>query len=140
MSNAKLSKEEYNALLSALGDYLEAGHGAACMDDAEDRLRVAEGVVNWLLADRADVSTEALLPKARYFMSFLVVDEATGEHIVRMTLRKSWDMADGDFLSLQNTFWSIVGRAIRDDVALRRRLEEVGVEVDTECGTEERFA
>ena len=87
MSNAKLSKAEYDALLSALGDYLEAGHGAACMDDAEDRLRGAEGVVNWLLADREDTSTKALLPKARYFMSFLVVDESTGEHIVRMTLR-----------------------------------------------------
>lgn len=131
---------KFDGLVDELDSFLASNHGAACMDDDEDRRRVAEGAVDWLTRSKGVMSAHGLLPKAEYFLSFDVVDEATGERIVRLTLDKTWDMAGGDFLSLQNFFWSTIGRAIKKDRELRERLESGGVRVETEFFDTPKFA
>jgi len=59
-----------------------------------------------------------------------VVDESSGQHIIRLTLDRTREMADGDFMQLQNFFWTTVGRAIRDNPEIIRTLEAGGVRVE----------
>jgi hypothetical protein len=106
-------------------------YDGACLDADADRYRVASGVVRWLLSDEARVtSPEVLLPKAKHLLSFNVVDEMTHTHIVRLVLERTKEMEDGDFLQLQNFFWTTIGYAIRDNPEIIRALEAGGVRVE----------
>jgi hypothetical protein len=129
----QLTSDEFNRLIHGLDDFLATHYESACLDDDEDRLRVATGVASWMISDKTTLeSPEKLLPKAKYHLGFNVVDEATGEHIVRLTLDRTREMADGDFMQLQNFFWTTIGRAIRDNPSIRSILEAGGVRVETD--------
>jgi len=130
---AQLTDEEKARLVNGLNDFLEEQHGGACLDDDVDRFTVALGVVSWMLSDKIRVmSPERLLPKAKYHLSFNVVDELTGTHVVRLTLDRTDEMSDVDFLKLQNFFWTTVGRAVRDNQDIKRTLESGGIRVETD--------
>jgi len=128
-----LTEDEFNKLVCDLNDFLCDRYDGACLDDDVDRYRVASGVARWLLSDEARVaSPEVLLPKAKYHLSFNVVDELTKTHVVRMTLDRTDEMSDVDFLNLQNFFWTTIGRAVRDSADIRRALESGGIRVETD--------
>lgn len=128
--------EEISQLIAALGFFLEQECSSLCMDDEEDRGTLAGKLAAWLLKDKnITVSPEKLLPKARYLLSFNVVDEATGTHIIRLTLQRAKEMTDGDFMQLQNFFWVTVGRAIRDNADIIRTLNAGGIQVEIDPPT-----
>lgn len=129
----QLTEGELNRVVAGLYGYLEECHDGACLDDDEDRARVAEGAIGWMLSDKVRVvSPDMLLPKAKYHLSFNVVDELTETHIVRLTLDRTDEMSDIDFLNLQNFFWTTIGRAVRDNPDIRRALESGGIRVETD--------
>jgi hypothetical protein len=127
----QLTEGEFNRLTAGLYGFLGENHDGACLDDEEDRSRVAEGVIGWLLSDKIRVvSPDVLLPKAKYHLGFNVVDEYTHEHIIRLVLDRTEEMEDEDFLQLQNFFWTAIGRAIRDNPEIIKALEAGGVRVE----------
>lgn len=127
----QLTSDEFNRLIAGVDRFLEENYESVCLDDEEDRLRVATGIASWMISDKVTMeSPEKILPKARYHLGFNVVDEATGEHIVRLILDRTREMADGDFMQLQNFFWTTIGRAIRDNPEIIHRLELGGVRVE----------
>jgi hypothetical protein len=129
----QLTEGEFNRLAAGLCGFLEENYDGACLDDDEDRSRVAEGVIGWLLSDKIRVvSPDMLLPKAKYHLSFNVVDELTETHIVRLTLDRTDEMSDVDFLTLQNFFWTTIGRAVRDNPDIKAALESGGIRVETD--------
>jgi hypothetical protein len=122
--------EEISSLIYGLGVFLE-GCSSLCLDSDEDRGTLAGKLAHWLLSDKTQLqSPEKILPKAKYHLGFNVVDEATGEHIIRLVLDRTTQMADGDFLQLQNFFWTTIGRAIRDNPSIIQTLEAGGVRVE----------
>lgn len=133
-NRAGFTAEEISMLIFGLGELLKQPECCSlCMDSDEDRGSLAGRVAHWLLSDKTQLmSPEKVLPKARYHLGFNVVDESSGEHIVRLTLDRTREMADGDFLQLQNFFWTTIGRAIRDNVQIRQTLEAGGVRVETD--------
>lgn len=123
--------EEISSLIYGLGVFLENECESLCMDNEEDRGTLAGKLAHWLLSDKVQLeSPEKILPKAKYHLGFNVVDESTGEHIVRLVLDRTREMADGDFLQLQNFFWTTIGRAIRDNPSIVHTLEAGGVRVE----------
>jgi len=125
--------EELARLIAALGNFMERECGSLCCDSEEDRGTLAAKIAAWLCQDKTVVaSPEMLLPKAHYHLNFNVVDEPTGEHIVRISLDRTREMADGDFLQLQNFFWVTVGKAIRDNPEVVRILQAGGIRVETD--------
>ncbi len=125
--------DEFNQLVKNLDEFLAVNCDGACLDDTQDRWAVAHGVAHWLTSDKAAmISPEMLLPKATYRLCLDVTDEANKEHIVRLTLDRTHEMADGDFLQLQNFFWSTIGRAIRDNPEVTRMLRLGGIQVETD--------
>lgn len=131
-NQAGFTAEEISTLIYGLGLLFESEQcSSLCMDDDEDRGTLAGIVAHWLLSDKVQLqSPEKILPKAKYHLGFNVVDESTGEHIIRLVLDRTREMADGDFLQMQNFFWSTIGRAIRDNPELIRTLEAGGVKVE----------
>lgn len=128
-----LTVDELGQLTDGLEEFLATNHASACLDDDEDCRAVAEGVANWMVSDKVTVmSPEILLPKAKFHLCLNVVDEVSGEHIVRLTLDRTQEMEDGDFLQLQNFFWSTIGRAIRDNPEVIRTFQLGGVHVETD--------
>lgn len=133
----QLTSDEFSKLVFGLEEFLASDYGGSCLDDTDDRLRVATGVASWMISEKVElVSPERILPKAKYRLGFDVTDEATGEHVIRLILDRTREMEDGDFLQLQNFFWSTIGRAIRDnpDVVRTLRLGGVHVEIDPAGG------
>lgn len=129
----QLTSTEFDKLVVGLCDFLATDYASSCLDDEEDRIRVATGVVAWMLSDKVDlVSPERLLPKARYHLCFNVVDELTNTHVVRLTLDRTDEMSDVDFLNLQNFFWTTIGRAVRDNPNIKTSLESGGIRVETD--------
>lgn len=127
-----LTVDDFERLTDDLEAFLADNHAAACLDDEADCRAVAEGVADWMVSDKVTVvSPDILLPKAKAHLCLNIVNEVTGEHIVRLTLNRTQEMADGDFLQLQNFFWSTIGRAIRDNPAVIRTLQLGGVYVET---------
>lgn len=123
--------EEISSLIYGLGRFLEEECSSLCLDDDEDRGTLAGKLAHWLLSDKIQLqSPEKILPKAKYHLGFNVVDEATGEHIIRLVLDRTREMADGDFLQLQNFFWTTIGRAIRNNPSIIQTLEAGGVRVE----------
>jgi len=130
-SRYQFSAEEMAQLIAALGYFLEKECNTLCMDDEEDRGTLAGKLAAWLMKDKnITVSPEKLLPKAQYFLSFNVVDETSGDHIIRLVLKRAREMTDGDFLQMQNFFWVTVGRAIRDNQDIIRTLNAGGIVVE----------
>ena len=129
----QLTEDEVNRLVNDLNNFLEDNHASACLDDDLDRYLVALGVVKWMLSDKTrEMSPDMLLPRAKYHLSFNVVDELTETHIVRLTLDRTDEMSDVDFLTLQNFFWTTIGRAVRDNPDIRAALESGGIRVETD--------
>jgi len=104
---------------------------SCCMDDDEDRSFVAAKLAEWLLDNSPplELTREKLLPKGRYRCGFNVVDEASGEHIIAVILHRDHVMTDGDFMQMQNWFWTVIGRAIRDNPDVIQTLRAGGVEI-----------
>jgi hypothetical protein len=128
---AGFSAEEISSLIYGLGRFLDEECSSLALDNDEDRGTLAGKLAHWLLSDKTQLeSPEKILPKARYHLGFNVVDEATGEHIIRLILDRTKEMADGDFLQLQNFFWVTIGRAIRDNAEIQKMLEAGGVRVE----------
>jgi hypothetical protein len=120
-------------LRSALRGFLEEECSSLCLDDADDRETFIDKLAAWLLKDKTvDMTPEDLLPKARYCAGINIMDEVTGERIVKLLLYRSEMMTDGDFLQMQNWFWSTIGRAIRDNPELAQTLRVGGVIIDTD--------
>lgn len=129
----QLTHDEFSRLIHGLETFLEENYSSCCLDDPEDRLRAATGIASWMISDKVTLeSPEKILPKAKYHLGFNVVDEATGEHIVRLVLDRTREMADGDFMQLQNFFWTVIGRAIRDNPAVVQTLQAGGVRVEVD--------
>jgi hypothetical protein len=125
--------EEVARLIGGLGRFLEEQCDGLCCDSDEERGELAGKLAHWLLSDKTMLmSPEKILPKAKFKLAFNVVDEPTGEHIIRLVLDRTREMADGDFMQLQNFFWCTVGRAIRDNPEIIRILEAGGVRVETD--------
>lgn len=133
-NQARYTAEEISTLIVGLGQVFESPECTSLhLDDDTDRGRLAGIVAHWILSDKTILlSPEKALPKATYKLGFNIVDEASGEHIVRLTLDRERNMTDGDFMQLQNFFWVTVGRAIRDNPEARRTLELGGVRVVTD--------
>lgn len=132
-NQAGFTSEEISSLIYGLGRFLEEECSSLCLDDEHDRGTLAGKLAHWLLSDKTQLqSPEKILPKAKYRLGFNVVDEATGEHIVRLILDRTREMADGDFMQMQNWFWCVIGRYIRDNPEIRRTLEAGGVSVETD--------
>jgi hypothetical protein len=111
--------------------FLEEECPHCCMDDDEDRSFVAAKLAEWLLDNSPplELTKEKLLPKGRYRCGFNVVDEASGEHIIAVILHRDHQMTDGDFMQMQNWFWTVIGRAIRDNPDIIQTLRAGGVEI-----------
>lgn len=126
--------EEIARLIAGLGQLLESDScRTLCPDYEEERGELAGIIAHWLLSDKAIlISPYKILPRAKYKLAFNVVDEATGEHIVRVSLDRSREMADGDFLQMQNFFWVTIGRAIRDNPEIIKTLRAGGIGVETD--------
>lgn len=131
-NQAGFTAEEISMLIFGLGRLFEQEEcSCLCLDADEDRGQLAGVVAHWLLSDKTQImSPEKVLPKAKYKLGFNVVDESTGEHIVRLKLDRTREMVDGDFTQLQNFFWTTIGRAIRDNQEIRQILEAGGVWVE----------
>lgn len=135
LTQPQLTDADLAILVESLKQLLSSEHGAACLDDEEDLSRVAEGVASWLLADKLALGrTSWILPRAEHYLGFDICDQFTGERIVRLVLDKTWDMTDFDYTVLQNFFWTTIGRAIKENPEIRRRLEGGGVRIDTGGG------
>lgn len=129
----QLTEQEFTNLVHGIEEFLATEYGSACLDDQEDCFRVATGLASWMISDKVKLmSPEKLLPKAKYHLSFNVVDELTETHIVRLTLDRTDEMSNIDFLALQNFFWTTIGRAVRDNPDIRRSLESGGIRVDVD--------
>ena len=125
------TNEQFQQLRTRLVELLEQKDGL-CLDNDNERQQLADFLAASLLRPGEQiVSPEVLLPKARYHLSFNIVDEPTGEHIVRVTLARDRLMTDGDFLQMQNFFWCTIGRAIRDNPEVVRVLRAGGIDVTT---------
>jgi hypothetical protein len=111
--------------------FLEQNCSSLCLDDEEDRRTCATQLAEWLLDNSPplELTKEKLLPKGRYRAGFNVVDEATGEHIIAVILYRDQVMTDGDFLQMQNWFWNVIGRAIRDNPDVINTLRAGGIEI-----------
>lgn len=111
--------------------FLEQNCSSLCLDDEEDRRTCATQLAEWLLDNSPplELTREKLLPKGRYRCGFNVVDEATGEHIIAVILHRDHVMTDGDFMQMQNWFWTVIGRAIRDNPDIIQTLRAGGVEI-----------
>jgi hypothetical protein len=131
-NQAGFTAEEISTLIYGLGMLFESEECASCaLDNEADRGKLAGIVAHWLLSDKVQlVSPEKVLPKAKYHLGLNIMDEATGRHIVRLVLDRTREMADGDFLQMQNFFWTTIGRAIRDNPEIRSTLEAGGVRVE----------
>jgi hypothetical protein len=128
---SRFTQDELVRLIAGIGQFLENECSDLCCDDEADRGTLSAKLAAWLLQDKSIQATpELMVPKATYKLAFNVVDEPTGEHIIRLTLDRSREMADGDFLQLQNFFWVTVGRAIRDNPEVIRTLQAAGVRVE----------
>jgi hypothetical protein len=126
-----VTTDEYNQLRDGLEELLGTNHGAACLDDEEDCQRVATGVADWLMLDKTFMaSPERFLPKALHRLRLNIADEITGEHIIRLTLDRTREMEDADFLRAQKVFWSVIGRAILDNPEVIHTLQSGGVCVE----------
>ena len=117
--------DEFNQLVTALDEFL-ATYAHVCLDEEEECRDVANGLAHWMMRDRAQPRR-----RARSRVSLNVVDEVAEEHIIRLTLDRTREMSDSDFLQSQNFFWSTIGRAIRDNPELIRTLRSKGVSVET---------
>jgi len=132
-NQAGFTSEEIGSLIYGLGRFLEEECSSLALDDEHDRGTLAGKLAHWLLSDKTQMqSPEKILPKAKYRLGFNVVDEATGEHIVRLILDRSREMADGDFMQMQNWFWCTIGRYIRDNPEIRATLRAGGVTIETD--------
>lgn len=130
---AGFTAEEISSLIYGLGLFLEEECSSLCLDDEHDRGTLAGKLAHWLLSDKTQLqSPDKILPKAKYRLGFNVVDEATGEHIVRLILDRTREMADGDFMQMQNWFWCVIGRFIRDNPEIRKTLQAGGVSIETD--------
>src|SRR5512137_2203087 len=122
--------EDIAQLITGVGQFLQEECDDYDFSD-EDRGDLAGRLAHWLLRDKTlTISPEKILPKAKYKLAFNVVDEPTGDHIIRLVLDRTKEMADGDFMQLQNFFWVTVGRAIRDNPEIIRTLQAGGVRVE----------
>lgn len=129
-NKADFTAEEISRLIYGLGNFLEEDCADLELDD-EQRGALSGKLAHWLLSDKAQLmSPDKILPRAKYKLGFNVVDETTGDHIIRLTLDRSREMADGDFLQLQNFFWTTIGRAIRDNPEIIKSLRAGGVLVE----------
>jgi hypothetical protein len=132
-NQAGFTAEEISSLIYGLGRFLEEECASLSLDDDHDRGTLAGKLAHWLLSDKTQLqSPEKILPKAKYRLGFNVVDEGTGEHIIRLLLDRTREMADGDFMQMQNWFWCTIGRFIRDNAEVRQVLEAGGVFVETD--------
>lgn len=133
---ADFDADQFMRIQELLGRFLAEECASLCLDSDEDRDTLAAKVTQWFLRDKfVEVSPEKLLPKAKYRLAFNVVDEITGERIVRLMLLRNSMMTDGDFMQMQNFFWCTVGRAIRDNPDIIETLRAGGIDVDTDPGT-----
>ena len=100
----------------------------------EEAIRVlSDELGHFLLSDKTFEGTpDVLLPKAAYGVGFDIWDEESKEHVVRMTLKREGFMTTGDFLKMQNFFWTTVGKAIRNSPAIIDILRGGGVIVETD--------
>ena len=74
----QLTSDEFRKLVFGLEEFLASDYAGSCLDDTDDRLRVATGVASWMISEKVDlVSPEKILPKAKYRLGFDVTDEAT---------------------------------------------------------------
>lgn len=126
-------RETKQRMVDMLEQELSVKCSCRCMDSDEDRIAVAKVVVDYITRGREiDTSPEKLIPKAAYKLGFQVVDETTGERIVKILLDRTPDMTDGDFMQMQNFFWTAIGRSIRQDKELLQTLAAGGILVSTE--------
>jgi hypothetical protein len=105
---------------------------ASCysLDDINDRVDLANKLAEWLTSDKThDFTIEMLLPKAEYRAGLNVVDERTGQPIIGLVLNRSRWMSDGDWLAMQNYFWTVIGKAIRYNPSVISDLRTAGITV-----------
>lgn len=132
---AEFSADQFMELQEALSRFLDESCASFALDNDADREEVSARLAHWMVRQQiVEASPEKFLPKAQYRLGFNVVDEQTGERVVRLLLSKGAQMTDGDFMQMQNFFWCTVGRAIRDNPDIIRTLRAGGIEVDTDPG------
>ena len=125
-----INPQELEMLHSLLSRFLsDEWGGNYLMDDQIDD--VTGRLAHFLLTPGKEVEMNVaqILPKAKYKMALRIVDEPRSKFICEIVLRRTSDMADGDFLQLQNFMWVTLGTAIVSNREVRRTLEMAGVEV-----------
>jgi len=133
---AEFSADEFMQLQEELSRFLDETCASYALDNDADREEVANRIAHWMVRQQVvEASPEKFLPKAQYRLGFNVVDEQTGERIIKLMLTRGSQMTDGDFMQMQNFFWCTVGRAIRDNPEIIRTLQLGGIDVDVDPGT-----
>lgn len=119
-------------LHSLLSRFLAENCASQCLDNDEEIESVSGKLAHFLLTpgQEIEMNPDQLLPKAVYRMGLTIVDEAKGQKICKLMLRRTPDMTDGDFLQLQNFLWVTLGKAVVENKQLRRTLELAGVIVE----------
>jgi len=119
-------------LHSLLSRFLAENCASSCLDNDEEVESVSGKLAHFLLTpgQQIEMNLEQLLPRAVYRMGLNIVDETKGQRICSLILRRTPEMADGDFLQLQNFFWVTIGKAVVENKELRRALELAGVVVE----------
>ena len=133
---ADMNPQILDQMQTMVSRFLAENCSSRCLDNDEDREEVSGQLAHFLLdaTKEMDLSPESLLPKAKYKLGFTVVDEPTGKTICRIQLNRQNDMTDGDFLQMQNFFWTTIGRAIAENPEIIRTLELAGIDVDLDPG------
>jgi hypothetical protein len=133
-TNSEINPAHLEMFHNLISRFLAENCSGNCLDNDAERDEVAGKLAHFMLTpgQEVDMNPDVLLPKARYHLGFNIVDEPRAQRICRLILNRTPDMADGDFLQLQNFFWVTVGHAIVDNPEVRKTLEMAGVLVITE--------
>jgi len=130
-----IDDQERRAQILLLGDalfhLLSERFSSYCLDNEGERADLSVALAEWLIvADKTtEITQQITLPRAKSRVGFNVVDEVTGKRIVYLELERDRMMTDGDFLQLQNFFWTTIGLAIVDHPEVIRTLQAAGIKV-----------
>jgi len=132
-TQARYTREDLVKLIAGLGHFLANECPGLRCDDEADRGTLAGKLAAWLLMDKTiNLTPDQTIPKGVFHAGINIVNEAIGEHIIRLRLDRTREMADGDFMQLQNFLWVTVGWAIRNNPEVIRTLEAAGVKVEVD--------
>lgn len=119
----------FNHMRDAVAQFMEE-YQHFDLSDVLDRELFVDSMTAWCLKEKTvEMTPEQMLPRAKYRVGINIVNELSGERIVKLLMDRPLDMSDTEFLQLQNWFWATIGRAVRDNKELAEELELGGVSV-----------